>query len=72
MKLKFLITKNDFLEKYSGLYAGCGGRQLAAKPPMRATEPKAAGFSSYGQRNLRKLSGFGQIAVRKFKITFLL
>ena len=39
---------------------------------MRATEPKAAGFSSYGQRNLRKLSGFGQIAVQKFKITFLL
>lgn len=37
---------------------------VGAKPPMRATEPKAAGFSSYGQRNLRKLSGFGQIAVQ--------
>lgn len=43
---------------------------VGAKPPMRATEPKAAGFSSYGQRNLRKLSGFGQIAVQKFKSHF--
>lgn len=51
-------------KKIQWTYAGCDGRQLAAKLTMRATEPKAAGFSSYGQRNLRKLSGFGQIAVQ--------